>query len=197
MRKINQKATRLQCAIFGLTTLRLFVTVCETRNIVRASEQANLVGSAISKRLSALEETVGVKLLQRRRRGMEPTDAGRTLLEHAREILATADRIERAMAELRHGLAGRGTGAGVGIGSGRVSGEDVAGFLAMPPGAWDVRVTLEERVSPDIVRGSRRQRIAWHLLDAANIGELASVGYRSGGLRLPCIVTIRLHLVGE
>ena len=50
-----------------LTTLRLFVAVCETRNIARAGEQANLVGSAISKRLAQLEDTVGVRLLQRRR----------------------------------------------------------------------------------------------------------------------------------
>ena len=38
-----------------LTTLRLFIVVCETRNIARAAEQANIVGSAISKRLAQLE----------------------------------------------------------------------------------------------------------------------------------------------
>ena len=68
-----------------LTTLRLFVSVCETRNIARAAEQASLVGSAISKRIAQLEDTVGVKLLQRRKHGVEPTAAGQTLLEHARE----------------------------------------------------------------------------------------------------------------
>lgn len=165
-----------------LTTLRLFVTVCETRNIVRASEQANLVGSAISKRLSALEETVGVKLLQRRRRGMEPTDAGQTLLEHAREILATADRIERAMAGYATGLRGEVRVLASASALAEYLAEDVAGFLAMPAHK-DVRVTLEERVSPDIVRGVREGSaslgICW---DAANIGELASVGYRSDEL---------------
>ena len=38
-----------------LTSLRLFVAVCETRNIARAAERQAIVGSAISKRLSALE----------------------------------------------------------------------------------------------------------------------------------------------
>ena len=58
-----------------LTSLRLFVAVCETRNIARAAERQAIVGSAISKRLSALEATVGTPLLQRRRRGVEPTPA--------------------------------------------------------------------------------------------------------------------------
>ena len=52
-----------------LTTLRLFVAVCETRSIARAGEQASIVGSAISKRLAQLEETVGTPLLLRKRRG--------------------------------------------------------------------------------------------------------------------------------
>ena len=42
-----------------LTTLRLFVAVCETGNIARAGEQASIVGSAISKRLSQLEAQLG------------------------------------------------------------------------------------------------------------------------------------------
>ena len=51
-----------------LTTLRLFLTVCETRNIARAAEIHNIVASAISKRLLQLEDSVGNVLLERRRR---------------------------------------------------------------------------------------------------------------------------------
>src|SRR5665213_3489151 len=90
-----------------LTTLRLFVTVCETRNIARAGEQANIVGSAISKRLAVLEDTAGTRLLVRRRRGVEPTPAGETLLEHARAMLASADQIERDMAAYAAGVKGQ------------------------------------------------------------------------------------------
>jgi DNA-binding transcriptional LysR family regulator len=60
-----------------LTSLRLFVAVCETRNIARAAERQVIVGSAISKRLSALEATVGTPLLQRRRRGGRAHAGGR------------------------------------------------------------------------------------------------------------------------
>ena len=48
-----------------MTSLRLYVTVCETGNISRAAERASIVGSAISKRLAQLEDTVGTPLLVR------------------------------------------------------------------------------------------------------------------------------------
>ena len=46
-----------------LTSLRLFVTVCDTGNMSRAAEKANMVASAVSKRLAQLETTVGTSLL--------------------------------------------------------------------------------------------------------------------------------------
>ena len=73
-----------------MTLLGLFVYVCETRNIARAAGHADLVGSAISKAIAQLAGTVGVKLLQRRKHGVESPAARQTLLEHAREMLATS-----------------------------------------------------------------------------------------------------------
>ena len=45
-----------------LTTLRLFVAVCEQRSIAAAGLQQAMVGSAISKRLAQLEYQVGTAL---------------------------------------------------------------------------------------------------------------------------------------
>lgn len=90
-----------------LTTLRLFASVCETGNIARAGEQAHIVGSAISKRLAQLEDTVGTPLLVRRRHGVTPTPAGEAMLEHARAMLASASRIERDMAGFAAGVRGQ------------------------------------------------------------------------------------------
>ena len=59
-----------------LTSLRLFVTVCDTGNMSRAAEKANMVASAVSKRLAQLETTVGASLLTRRKHGVVPTPAG-------------------------------------------------------------------------------------------------------------------------
>ena len=41
-----------------LTTIRLFVAVCESRSILRVSERENMVPSAITKRLANLEDEI-------------------------------------------------------------------------------------------------------------------------------------------
>ena len=137
-----------------LTTLRLFVSVCETGNIARAGEQASIVGSAISKRLAQLEQQLGTPLLTRKRHGVVPTAAGQTLLEHARGLLDGQARIERDMQAYAAG--GRGQVRILASVSAMTESlaDDVATFQRQPAHR-SIRVDLEERVSPDIVRGVR------------------------------------------
>lgn len=161
-----------------LTTLRLFVTVCETGNISRAGELANIVGSAISKRLSQLEELVGTPLLARKRHGVQPTAAGRTLLEHARSMLATAASIERDMEAFAAGARGHVRILASASALAESLAQDIANFLHQR-GHSRIQVDLEERVSPDIVRGihdgTASLGVCW---DAADIGPLQSHRYR-------------------
>ncbi|MDO8773644.1 MAG: LysR family transcriptional regulator [Burkholderiaceae bacterium] len=170
-----------------LTTLRLFVTVCETRNIARAGEQAHIVGSAISKRLAQLENTVGTPLLVRRRRGVEPTPAGETLLEHARSMLASADRIERDMAAYASGIKGQVRLLATASVMAEALADDVAAFLKNPAHR-DIRVDMEERISPDVVRGiwqgSASLGICWASEHGADLGALQSRPYRSDHLAI-------------
>lgn len=167
-----------------LTSLRLFVTVCETRSIARAGEQAHIVGSAISKRLAQLEDTVGTQLLVRRRRGVEPTAAGETLLEHARSMLASASRIERDMAGYASGLKGQVRLLATASVMAESLADDVASFLKNPA-HQDIQVDIEERLSSEVVRGIREGSaslgICW---DAAELGELQSRPYRSDHLAI-------------
>lgn len=74
-------------------SLKLFVTVCEEKSIELASQKEGIVRSAVSKRISAMEDIVGAKLLERLHRGVEITPAGRVLERYAREILNTMERI--------------------------------------------------------------------------------------------------------
>ncbi len=74
---------------FDPVTLRLFVAVCEERNIARATGREALVASAVSKRIAAVEASVGTALLLRGRRGIDPTAAGQALLRQAREVFST------------------------------------------------------------------------------------------------------------
>ncbi len=155
-----------------LTSLRLFVAVCEQRNIARVAEQQAIVGSAISKRLAALEDTVGTPLLVRRRRGVEPTPAGETLLEHARALLARAAQIERDMAGYTAGVRGHVRVLATQSAIAESLADDVASFLAAP-GHQDIRVDIEEGVSAQVLRavreGSASIGICW---DAADLRGL-------------------------
>jgi DNA-binding transcriptional LysR family regulator len=167
-----------------MTTLRLFGVVCETRSIARAAEQANIVGSAISKRLAQLEDTVGVPLLVRRQRGVEPTPAGESLLEHARAMLASADRIERDMAAYAQGVRGQVRILATASVMAESLADDVAAFLQVPA-HHDIQVDMEEHISPNVIRGIRdgvaSVGICW---DAADLGGLQSRSYRTDHLAI-------------
>src|SRR5206468_12976012 len=104
MAQWDQRDRRAMKRYFDPVTLRMFIAVCEERNIARAAERENIVASAISKRVAALEESVGVALLKRGRRGIEPTVAGEALLRQARDILGTMDRLHAELRELGRGV---------------------------------------------------------------------------------------------
>lgn len=160
-----------------LTTLRLFVTVCETGNMRRASEEANMVASAVSKRLAQLEDTVGARLLLRKRHGVAPTPAGETLLQHARSMLMSARLIERDMAGHAAGLQGR---VNV-LATASVMAESLADHIARflkEPAHRNIQIDLEERISPEVVRGIREGVAALGICwDAAETGLLHTRTY--------------------
>lgn len=160
-----------------LTTLRLFVSVCETGNMRRAGEEANLVASAVSKRLAQLEHTVGASLLLRKRHGVAPTPAGETLLQHARSMLMSARLIERDMAGHKAGLQGRVNVLATASVMAEALPDHIAHFLKQPEHR-NIQIDLEERISPDVVRGIREGVAAIGLCwDAAETGLLHTRDY--------------------
>lgn len=151
-----------------LKTLRLLVAVCDQQNISRAAEQEHIEPSAISKRLAQLEATLGTPLLLRYRRGVEPTPAGRALLEHARSILFTVERIEADAAAFGGGLKGhvRLLASASAIAESLL--DDVAAFMRAPDNR-NIKVDIEERFSRDLVRdlreGSASVGVCWDSID--------------------------------
>jgi DNA-binding transcriptional LysR family regulator len=133
-----------------LTTLRLFVAVCEEGSLTRAARRAAIAPSAVSKRLAELEQTLGVELLERGARGMGVTPAGETLLHHARRMLRNAEQIALELAEHAKGV--RGIVRMLANLSAIVQflPEDLRTFLAAQ-GA--IKIDLEERPSGGVVRG--------------------------------------------
>lgn len=77
---------------FDPHSMSIFIAVCEEKSIVVAAKRTALVPSAVSKRIKALEDQVGVQLLDRGRLRMTPTPAGEMLLRYARETLSSMEK---------------------------------------------------------------------------------------------------------
>ncbi|MEQ4576665.1 MAG: LysR substrate-binding domain-containing protein [Gammaproteobacteria bacterium] len=84
---------------FDLTDLRLFVAIAEAGSITAGAERAALSLAAASTRLRALEHQAGVQLLERGRRGVELTPAGRAMLRQARQLQRQVEALRAEMAE--------------------------------------------------------------------------------------------------
>lgn len=91
---------------FDLTDLRLFRHVVEAQSITRGAERAHLALASASARIRGMEDVLGVPLLKRGRRGVQPTDAGRALLDHARIVLQQIETMRGELGAYSRGLKG-------------------------------------------------------------------------------------------
>lgn len=79
----------------NLRHLRAWVTVVDEGSVTAGARRLGVSQPALSQQLRALEEFFGSRLLERLRRGVQPTPLGRALLGDARGALAAADRLTR------------------------------------------------------------------------------------------------------
>lgn len=80
----------------NLSQLQSFVALTDTGSFTEAAYRIDLTQSAVSHALSALENELGVTLLERNRKGVVAlTNAGKTIIPHARALLASASAIEQ------------------------------------------------------------------------------------------------------
>ncbi|MEV5428228.1 LysR family transcriptional regulator [Streptomyces sp. NPDC052701] len=101
-----------------LDTVRTFVAVVDAGQFQEAAAELAVTQQAVSKRIAALERSLGVRLFTRTARGAELTIDGQAFLAHARELLRVA---ERAAASVRPGrrplrvdvIASRGAASGL------------------------------------------------------------------------------------
>lgn len=133
---------------FDLADLSLFRHVVEAGSITHGAERANLALAAASARIRNMEQALGTDLLSRSRQGVTPTQAGNTLLQHARIMLSQAERLREDLGAYAGGVAGQirllsNTNALT-----EFLPEVLSSFLAKHP---NVSVDLEERLSDEIV----------------------------------------------
>jgi DNA-binding transcriptional LysR family regulator len=133
---------------FDLADLSLFRHVIEAGSITHGAERAHLALAAASTRIRNMEDALGVALVTRGRQGVTPTQAGRTLLQHARTILRQAERLHEDLGAYAGGLAGQIRVLSNTNALTEFLPEALSSFLAAHP---TVSVDLEERLSDEIV----------------------------------------------
>lgn len=144
-----------------LDRIEAFVAVCEEGHFGRAAERLGRSTSAVSKEVSALEATFGVRLLERTSRRVGLTHAGAQMLEPARQLLAAARACDELGAKLAVGTAGV-VRAAYAISCFEFLEELIADCAAVMPG---IEFEVDERrpggVLADVIAGKADLGLAW------------------------------------
>ena len=90
----------------NLTQLRSLVAIAESGSFSAAAEAVGVTQSGMSQALAALEQSLGVKLLVRHRRGVELTALGERALDHARAVFGHLEAIRKEAADATGAQAG-------------------------------------------------------------------------------------------
>lgn len=133
---------------FDIPDLSLFRHVVEAGSITQGAARANLALAAASTRIRNMEDAIGAPLLIRNRQGVTPTQAGRTLLQHARTILAQAERLREDLGAFSGGFFSQVRILSNTNALTEFLPDVLSSFLAAHP---HVSVDLEERLSDEIV----------------------------------------------
>lgn len=89
-----------------LYQLRTFVTVIEECSISGAARRLSITPSSVSTHIKTLETEFGVELFTRTNQGVEVTDKGQILAQHARQTLQAASGLSQQASVLQHHLIG-------------------------------------------------------------------------------------------
>jgi DNA-binding transcriptional LysR family regulator len=85
-----------------LDDMLVFAEVVGAGGITAAAARLGLRKSTVSRRLAALEERLGTRLLERNTRRLRLTEAGREYHAHCARLVAEAREVNRALSESRH-----------------------------------------------------------------------------------------------
>ncbi|EWY39798.1 LysR family transcriptional regulator [Skermanella stibiiresistens SB22] len=83
-----------------LDDMVLFIRVVEARSFTQAADRLSLSKSAVSRRVSDLENRLGARLLNRTTRSLSLTEVGRAFYDRCARIVADVEEAERSVADL-------------------------------------------------------------------------------------------------
>jgi DNA-binding transcriptional LysR family regulator len=173
---------------FDFKDLELFVAVADAGSIARAAERCHTVASAVSKRLSDLEESFGTSLLTRGARGVELTSAGHAFLVKARKLLHQASQLENEIQKHSAGMRGQVTVFANMSAIVEFLPSLLASFLKQHP---DIHVHLEQHVSEHIAMAVRENSADLGIVgELPTLDQLTTIPFRQDELVL---ITARDH----
>ncbi|MGO4330919.1 LysR family transcriptional regulator [Cupriavidus sp. 2TAF22] len=171
-----------------LTSLRLFVAVCQEQNIARAAEREFIAPSAVSRRIGEIEALIGLPVIQRHPRGITVTPVGEAVLRHALAIIGNIESLGAELSRFSSGARGAvrmvcNLGAIV-----QFLPEDLAAFGRVYP---DIDIALEEQHSPEVLRLVGERSADFGICNAIQgVEQFVSLPYREDQL---CVLVPRGH----
>ena len=169
----------------GLRQIRYFIAIADAGVLSRAAETLNIAQSALSHHVAALETDLGVKLLERRPRGIALTAAGRRLYEHASAVLSALGKAEEDVRTFNEAAAGP---VCLGLSHTGISLVALDLMKAVRANAPGVFLTIVEALSPALT-----ERVLSGTLDLA----LAYNPPRDARLDVELLLDEDLYLVGH
>lgn len=152
-------------------SLRLFVAVMEEGTIADAATREHIAASAVSKRMSELEQILHTELFVRSNKGTVATAAAFALLNLARSVLNDLDDIFAQMSEFSSGTRGHvRVFANISAITQFLPGELKSFMEAYPL----VQVHLQERISSAVAKAVADSAADIGILNAGNYGENVS-----------------------
>jgi DNA-binding transcriptional LysR family regulator len=152
-----------------LRRLEIFVKVAELGSFSRAAEALFLTQPTVSEHVRALEDALGVPLLDRLGRGATPTRAGTLLLGYAQRMLALAREAAQAIEQFQGRVSGELTVGGSTIPGEYVVPELIGAFRGKYP---DVRVSLLIGSSREVQTWVEEGRVEIGVVGAAPAGRV-------------------------
>jgi len=124
--------------------LEAFVAVVDFKGFGNAGEKLGIAKSMVSRRVSELEQRLGVQLLQRTTRRQSLTDAGREFYQRAQQLLSDLQDAEQSVSRGQTSISGRiRLALPLGFGVSQLA-SPIADFLARYPGIR-IDVDLNDR----------------------------------------------------
>ncbi|MDV2079208.1 LysR family transcriptional regulator [Marinobacter xestospongiae] len=149
-----------------MTHEQVFLRVVDAGSLKAAAEQLNTAPSSVSRRIAALEQGLGVKLLQRSTRRSVPTEAGQRYYQGLRSLVAEKEALEaqiRRQTDTPSGLL-------------RVAAPQEFGATFVVPVITELQNRYPE-LAVELILGSRFEDLASQDIDVAiRVGQLPDSG---------------------